>query len=159
MSVGALPWMSLTASNVVALISFFLPVLVAFVAKQHAPSWVKGGLHTLFAAITGAVGVLVSAGGGYDWRAFVSAIITALVTSAAAYIALWKHAGVPQIAAKTSSFGLGPEQVEVIVDKGVVELEAVAARVAQMIEGGRHTTVTGVTPAPEVGQQKENPKL
>jgi hypothetical protein len=147
--------MSLTATDVVKIISFFLPLLVAVVAKAHAPSWVKGSLHTLFAAVTGALGVLVSAGGDYDWRAFVSAIITALVTSAAAYIALWKHVGVPQIAAKTSGFGLGPEQVEVLVDKGVVEMEALAQRVVQIINSGQHTTVTGTTPAPVVVEKHE----
>jgi hypothetical protein len=97
--------LTLTASEVVQLIGLIIPFLVAFIAHQNAPSWLKGGLHAVLAAITGSVGVLVATTGGYDWQAFVSAILAALGTSVMSYIVVAKHIGGPQLEATGLSLG------------------------------------------------------
>jgi hypothetical protein len=89
--------LSLTAATVVQLIGLAIPLVVAFVAHKSAPGWVKGGINAVLAAVTGAVGVLVSATGGYDWQAFIQAIVAALVASAASYVVVVKHIGGPQL--------------------------------------------------------------
>lgn len=97
--------LSLTASEVVQLVGLLVPLVVAWLAHANAPSWFKGGLNAVLAALTGAIGVLVATDGGYDWQAFVQAILSALTASVVSYIAITKHIGGPQL--EQSGLNLG----------------------------------------------------
>lgn len=89
--------LTLTASLVVQLIGLLIPLVVAWLAHQNAPSWFKGGLNAALGAVEGSVGVLVAANGGYDWRSFIQAILSALSASVISYIVVTKHIGGPQL--------------------------------------------------------------
>lgn len=141
--------LTLTASLVVQLISIAIPLVVAFVTHMTAPSWLKGGLHAVLAALTGAVGVLVAANGGYDWQAFVQAILAALATSAVTYVTITRHIGGPQL-----------QQVGLSLGKNLAT--TLSEDVMKLKYQGRHREVdphdAPVAPAPTPAPKMAAPK-
>lgn len=111
-----------TATGVVAIIGFFIPMLTALVTKEMAPSGLKSVVTFVLSALVGSVGYLVAADGGYDWTGFINGFLNAFIPAIAAYYGLWKATGTAgTVAHKTATLGLGPRPSLTTDDKGAEE--------------------------------------
>lgn len=71
---------------IVSLIALVLPVLVAFVTKQNAPSWVKGWTLAVLSVVTGVVTEAVQHGvDGFNWQVSIQNSILSFLTAHIAY--------------------------------------------------------------------------
>jgi hypothetical protein len=100
----------LDAETLARLIGLGVPVLVALITKQHAPSWVKGVANFLLTAVGASIAYVVGVDGGFDFQAWTVAFFNALTASAASYLVLWKNTLAPALAGATRDFGLGTNQ-------------------------------------------------
>jgi hypothetical protein len=86
-----------------------VPLLVALLAKWHAPANLKAILNLLLSAVGGALITLVAAGGATDdvWT-WVLSIAMTWVSSIVSYYGLWKPTGTaPAIGTATAQVGVG----------------------------------------------------
>lgn len=94
-----------------ALISVFLPMIVAIITKQVASGTVKSLVLLLLAAITGTVTSWQATGGTFDVKDAVIATIMSFVVAVGIHFGLLSPTGVTgsegALQRKTAGFGLG----------------------------------------------------
>jgi hypothetical protein len=96
-----------SALNFVA--GLVVPLLVALLAKWHAPSGLKSVLNLLLSAIAGAVTIAIQADGKIVPSEWITGMGMTWLTSIVSYYGLWKPTNVASVVGlKTRNVGVGP---------------------------------------------------
>jgi tetrahydromethanopterin S-methyltransferase subunit C len=74
------------------IVSFFAPIVLAFIVAQTWPTWAKAVAAFVFSAIVGIVTALLT--GSYDGLGIPSTILLSLVVSITAYSSFWSKVGI-----------------------------------------------------------------
>lgn len=97
-----------SASNVVTLIAWLVPVLVAVVVRSGASSKVKSALMVLSQVVLATINVLVGPGDGFAWQAFLNAFMQQMAPAVVLYYGLYKPTGLTPSLQGKGGF-IGPE--------------------------------------------------
>lgn len=98
----------LSPATISALLGLLLPLIVALLTKYNVAPGVRIWINMLLSAAAGVVGTLVASDGGFAWVTFILATISAFLTSALAYVSVYKPTGAAAgLANKTKGFGVG----------------------------------------------------
>lgn len=98
-------------------ISFFVPIVVAFITKKEASDRVKAVTNLVSVAVASVIALLWGGNNGepITWQLVASTFLTGLISSVVALKGAWKPLLVtPKIAEATASFGVGTPTPTVI---------------------------------------------
>lgn len=95
-----------------ALISFFIPWLVAFLTKPGASAKTKALVNVVLSAIGAVVALYINPGDhALTATVVINTLLTSLVASFTAYQAIWKPTNVAStISESTANIGIGPTE-------------------------------------------------
>lgn len=101
----------LSPATISALLGLLLPLVVALLTKYDVAPGVRIWVNMFLSAAAGAVGTLIASDGGFAWVTFILSSVAAFLTSALAYMGVYKPTGAAAgVASKTASFGFGSSQ-------------------------------------------------
>ena len=93
--------MTITPTDLQAVIGIFLPVLVAVVKRENFPNYVNAAIAIVVYIVAGALSVLLQAQ-TFDLNNIVPAVAIFTASGTIAYQLWWKNWGDPQITAKVN---------------------------------------------------------
>ena len=96
-----------SATTIAAGIGLLIPLLVSAVTHAQAPAWLKSLANLVLAAVVSALAVFTDSGVSHTWRAFLGALVAALVTSATSYLTVSGPLGVTTLIERLIPGGLG----------------------------------------------------
>lgn len=104
-------------ATIAGAISFFVPILVAFITKREASDRVKAVINLLAVAVASVIGLYLGGNNGQPitWQLVAGTFIAALTSSIVAFKAAWKQLKVTTAAANAApDKGIGTPVTSVI---------------------------------------------
>lgn len=111
-----------TPSNVVLMVGFFIPIITGLIVKEVAHPRVKAISTMVLSILAATIGTIVAQDGGWAWREFGNAFLSAFIPAIAVYYGFLKPSGISgAVQHATSNFGLlvkSQDEVNVVSDPG-----------------------------------------
>lgn len=147
-----------TPANVVLLVGFLIPIITGIIVKEVAHPGVKAVSTLVLSIIAATVGTIVGTDGGWAWRDFGNAFLSAFVPAIAMYYGFLKPAGVTgAVQRATADFGVlvkAKDVTPVVTDPSHAEVGNTGEVVSEVAVDGTLTVADDGTPTAEAA---ENP--